>query len=179
MPTPLLSDLDSEVIQQYEILNTEVTRDHGPLHGIPFLGVYVADESGSAVPKSFHDTYKKRDSPETLIDAALGRIVIDEDAPGEQSGGDDIRITAAVHGGSGSIRQGIMRKLVVRFELGEGLHIYGEPVLQGMVATQVSVSGPPRWIPRCPRRKHCTWSPWACPNYCGRISNWNWPPASG
>ena len=29
------------------------------------------------------------------------------------------------------------------FELGEGLHIYGEPVPQGMVATQVEVTGPP------------------------------------
>jgi hypothetical protein len=36
-----------------------------------------------------------------------------------------------------------MRKLVVRFELGEGLHIYGEPVPEGMIATRVDVSGPP------------------------------------
>jgi hypothetical protein len=128
IPYPLLSDLDSEVIQQYGILNTEVTRDDGPLYGTPFPGVYVADESGRVVAKFFHDTYKKRDSPETLIDAALGRIVIAEDAPRAEGGGDDIKITAAVHGGSGSIRQGIMRKLVVRFELGEGLHIYGESV---------------------------------------------------
>lgn len=143
IPYPLLSDLDSEVIQQYGILNTEVTKDDGPLYGIPFPGIYVADESGKVIAKFFHDTYKKRDSPETMIDAALGRIVIDEDAPQAEGGDDNIKITAAVHGGSGSIRQGIMRKLVVRFELGEGLHIYGEPVPQGMVATQVSVSGPP------------------------------------
>ncbi len=36
-----------------------------------------------------------------------------------------------------------MRKLVVRFELADGLHIYSEPVPDGMVATSVSVIGPP------------------------------------
>ena len=143
IPYPLLSDVDSEVIQRYGILNTEISKDDAFLYGIPFPGVYIADENGVVVAKFFHDTYKKRDSPETLIDAALGRIVIDEDAPQAEGGSEDIRITAAIHGGKGTIRQGILRKLVVRFELGEGLHIYGEPVPQGMVATQVAVSGPP------------------------------------
>ncbi len=143
IPYPLLSDIDSEVIKRYGILNTEVSRDDAFLYGIPFPGAYVTDENGRVVAKFFHDTYKKRDSPETLIDAALGQITLDEAAPQVSGGSDEIRITAAIHGGKGSIRQGILRKLVVRFELGEGLHIYGEPVPQGMVATQVEVSGPP------------------------------------
>ena len=143
IPYPLLSDVDSEVIKRYGILNTEVSRDDAFLYGIPFPGAYVTDESGRVLAKFFHDTYKKRDSPETLIDAALGQILLDEEAPRASGGSDDIRITAAIHGGKGSIRQGILRKLVVRFELGEGLHIYGEPVPQGMVATRVEVTGPP------------------------------------
>ena len=143
IPYPLLSDLDSEVIKRYGILNTEVSKDDAFLYGIPFPGVFVCDESGVVVAKFFHDTYKKRDSPETLIDAALGRIIIEEDAPRAEGGVDDVRITAAVHGGKGSIRQGIIRKLVVRFELAEGIHIYGEPVPQGLTATQVVVNGPP------------------------------------
>jgi len=143
IPYPLLSDLDSEVIKRYGILNTEVSKDDAFLYGIPFPGIFVADESGTVVAKFFHDTYKKRDSPETLIDAALGRILIEEDAPQAEGGGDDVRITAAVHGGKGSVRQGIIRKLVVRFELAEGMHIYGEPVPQGLTATQVVLKGPP------------------------------------
>jgi hypothetical protein len=143
IPYPLLSDLDSRVIEQYGILNTEVSKDDAFLYGIPFPGAYVCDESGRVVARFFHDTYKKRDSPESLIDAALGRICIDEDAPRTEIAGEDIRITAAIHGGKGSIRQGIMRKLVIRFDLDDGLHIYGEPVPQGMVATQISVTGPP------------------------------------
>jgi hypothetical protein len=143
IPYPLLSDIDSKVIQQYQILNTEVSEDDAFLYGIPFPGVYVCDAAGVVIAKFFHDTYKKRDSPEMLIDAALGRILLDDNAPQQAAAGAGIRITAAIHGGKGSVRQGIVRKLVVRFELDEGLHIYGEPVPKGMVATRVDVTGPP------------------------------------
>lgn len=93
------------------------------------------------------DTLPGRDCPETLIDAALGQIQIEDDAPravnSTEDSDEDIRITAAVRGGKGSIRQGIIRKLVVRFELPEGMHIYGEPVPQRLTGTQVSIDGPP------------------------------------
>jgi AhpC/TSA family/Thiol:disulfide interchange protein DsbD, N-terminal len=143
IPYPLLSDIESAVIKHYGILNTEVSEDDAFLYGIPFPGVYVTDEDGVVVAKFFHDTYKKRDSPEALIDAALGRIQIEGDAPQATGGEPDIKITAALHGGKGSIRQGIIRKLVVRFELADGLHIYGEPVPPGLTATQLIVNGPP------------------------------------
>jgi len=138
-----LSDVESKVIRQYGILNTEVSRDDAMLWGIPFPGVYVCDEEGKVISKFFHDTYKKRDSAESLIDAALGKIVLDDEAPSAGGGDADIKITVAIHGGKGSIRQGILRKLVVRFDLAQGLHIYDEPVPAGMVATEVTVSGPP------------------------------------
>jgi len=131
------------VIDLFRIRNTEVRRGEAYLDGIPFPGVYVTDREGVVVAKFFHDSYKKRDSPELLIDAALGRVVLDDAAP-QASGGDaEVRITASLHGGRGSLRQGIRRQVVVRFELGEGLHIYGEPVPDGMIPTTVRVSGPP------------------------------------
>ena len=143
IPYPLLSDLDSEVIRDYGILNDRVGPDDAFLYGIPYPGVFVTDEDGVVVSKFFHDSYKKRDSPEILIDAALGRIEISDEVPQADAGDEELRITALVHGGKGSIRQGIRRHLVVRIELAEGLHIYGEPVPEGMVPTQVELSGPP------------------------------------
>ncbi|MFK8048775.1 MAG: protein-disulfide reductase DsbD domain-containing protein [Halioglobus sp.] len=95
------------------------------------------------IAKFFHDTYKKRDSAEIFIDAALGKIQIADDAPQATGGDSEIKVTAAIHGGKGSIRQGIIRKLVVRFELDPGLHIYSEPVPDGMVATSIKLLGPP------------------------------------
>lgn len=120
------------------------------LYGIPYPGVFVTDEQGVVVAKFFHDTYKKRDSPELLIDAALGRIELSADAPRAVGGEPSVRITAAVHGGRGTIRQGIRRHLVVRFELDPGLHIYGEPVPEGLVATNVQVEGPPGLVVEAP-----------------------------
>lgn len=143
IPYTLLSDVESEVIERYGILNTEISKDDAVIHGIPFPGVYVTDEDGRVTAKFFHDSYKKRDSADTLIDAALGHIELSHDAPAVSGGDDAIKLTVAVHGGDGSIRQGVIRKLVARFELGEHLHIYGDPVPDGMVATSVTVSGPP------------------------------------
>jgi hypothetical protein len=142
----LLSDIDSEVIEAYGILNTQIEPGDAFLEGIPYPGSYVTDEDGIVVAKFFHDTYKKRDSPELLIDAALGEVQLDDAAlrvDNAAEGEGEVRITVAVQGGKGTIRQGIRRHLVVRFELDEGLHIYGEPVPEGMVPTTVTVEGPP------------------------------------
>ncbi|MEM6706516.1 MAG: redoxin domain-containing protein [Acidobacteriota bacterium] len=142
LPFPLLSDIDSEVIRKFGILNEQVTKNDGLLYGIPYPGVYVIDEQGFVTAKFFHDSYKKRDSAELYLDAALGRLTVDDSAPQASGGDEQIRLTVAVHGGKGTIRQGVIRQLVVRFELPEGLHIYGPPVPEGMVATDVTVDGP-------------------------------------
>jgi hypothetical protein len=130
------------VIRRYGILNDQVDDGGAFLEGIPYPGVYVTDEEGRVVAKFFHDTYKKRDSPELLIDAALGEIRLDPESPASTGGTPEVRITAALHGGGGTIRQGIRRELVVRFDLDPGLHIYGEPVPDGMIPTTVTLEGP-------------------------------------
>lgn len=130
------------MIKQFGILNEQVTRNDALLYGIPYPGVYVTDEAGVVVAKFFHDSYKKRDSPELYIDAALGQLTLDECAPQATGGDADINLTVAVHGGKGTVRQGVVRHLVVRFELPDGLHIYGPPVPNGMVATTVTIEGP-------------------------------------
>lgn len=130
------------MIRDYGILNDQVAPGDGPLYGIPYPGVFVTDEEGIVVAKFFHDSYKVRESPEILIDAALGRVSLGNEGPSEQVVTQDIRITASIHGGRGTIRQGIMRHVVVRFELSDGLHIYGQPVPEGMVPTTVTVEGP-------------------------------------
>ena len=151
IPFPLLSDLDSEVIRRYGILNIQIEPEDGFFYGIPYPGVFVTDGDGTVVAKFFHDTYKKRDSAEVIIDAALGRVQVAEDAPRAAAAPEEgIKVSAAIQGGSGSLRQGIVRHVVVRFELPEGLHIYGESVPDGMVATTVSVNGPPGLVAEAP-----------------------------
>lgn len=140
IPYPLLSDVDSRVIRAFGILNDQVKPGDGPLYGIPYPGTYITDEHGVVIEKSFHDTYKRRASAESLIDAALGQILLGGDEPQAAGGDGEIRVSAHFRGGP--IKQGATRHVVVRFELPEGLHIYGDPVPEGMLPTRVSVEGP-------------------------------------
>jgi hypothetical protein len=143
IPYPLLSDLDSQVIRDYGILNDQIQPGDAFLYGIPYPGVYVTDPDGVVVAKFFHDSYKIRDSPEILIDAALGRTQIADDAARESVEDEEVRLTATIHGGRGTIRQGIVRHVVVRFEMRDGFHVYPGPVPEGMIAASVTVEGPP------------------------------------
>lgn len=43
MPFPMLSDVDSRVIREYGILNTEVEAGDFPIYGVPFPGTYIVD----------------------------------------------------------------------------------------------------------------------------------------
>ncbi len=138
----LLSDVDSAVIRDFRILNTQVEPGDVPIYGVPFPGSYVIDEDGVVVEKFFHDSCKKHDSPENLIDAALGRTALQPYEPTRSGGDRDVRVSATLHGGGGVLKQGSMRRVVVRFELGDGLHIYGEPVPEGMTPATVEVRGP-------------------------------------
>ncbi len=144
-PFHLLSDEDSKVIRQYGVLNDQIDEGDAFLYGIPYPGVFICDASGTNVGKYFHDSYKKRESAEMILDVLRGEVVMDESLP-HTSADADIPITAFVHGGNGSIRQGVRRKLIVRFELPDDLHIYDTPVPEGMVATEINLNGPPGLI---------------------------------
>ena len=53
IPFTLLSDIDSDVIRAYGILNDQVSPEDGFFYGIPYPGVYVTDEEGSSLRNSF------------------------------------------------------------------------------------------------------------------------------
>ena len=146
IPFPLLCDVGSQVIRAYGILNTQVGPDEVPFYGIPFPGTYVLDESGVVVEKFFPRHIANRECADAVLESSLGRILIGEDEPRATGGEDGIRITAAFHGGGGTLKSGIRRRVVVRFELPEGLHIYGEPVPEGLVPATVTVHGPEGFI---------------------------------
>lgn len=139
---PLLSDKGSRVIRHLGIQNHFVTRDQVPFYGIPFPGTYLVDEAGLVADKFFHRNLAAREAAETVIDSALGEILLGEDEPTGAGGDESIRVSATYHGGGGTLKGGVRRQIVVRFELAPGLHIYDEPVPEGMVATRISVTGP-------------------------------------
>jgi peroxiredoxin len=139
---PLLSDKGSKVIRSYGIENHFVTKDQVPYYGIPFPGTYLVDENGIVTEKIFSRGLANRSSAESMIDSALGEILLGDEEPSASGGDEDIQVSATYHGGGGSLKGAVLREIIVRFELGERLHIYDDPVPEGMVATRISVSGP-------------------------------------
>ncbi len=137
----MLSDSKSRVIREYGILNTQVPAHQLPFYGIPFPGTYVIDEEGRVIAKFFPRQIAMRESAETFIDSALGELFINDDELQVSGGDDDVKIDVIFHGGD-SLKTCLQRKVIVRFHLPEGLHIYGEPVPEGMVATSVEITGP-------------------------------------
>ena len=81
IPFPLLSDADSAVIRRYGILNTLVREDEVPFHGIPFPGTYVVDERGVVVEKFFPRHLANRESADSVLESALGELLMGEQEP--------------------------------------------------------------------------------------------------
>ncbi len=158
----LLSDVDSAVIREFGILNTLISPEDPEqaagrgFYGVPFPGVYVTDESGVVSEKFFHRHYASRASAGTIRDSALGEILARHEVPVVELGAEQVRISAFL---SDPAMQFETESTVhVRFELADGLHMYGRPLPDGYIASEVTVPdtpglrvGPIRYPPTHPR----------------------------
>ena len=139
----MLSDPDSAIIRRYDVLNTIVQPDDIPFFGIPFPGFFLLNEDGVIVDKLFNRHLANRDGIEQILDSFRGRIDPGSREPLTAVREDDgIEVTAFMRGGGGVLRLGPLRRLVVRVQMPDGLHIYDDPVPEGMVATSIEVTGP-------------------------------------
>jgi peroxiredoxin len=141
----LLADEDSAVIKKFGILNTTIDADTTIMdratgrsyYGLPFPGVYVTDEKGVVIEKFFYRHYASRASAGTIMNSALGEILMPKESPRESFSNDQIKITAFL--ADDALKFEYYSKIYVRLELEEGLHIYGGDLPDGFVATTVSV----------------------------------------
>ena len=141
----LLSDPDSAVIRDFGILNTTISVDDPEMHpgtgkgfyGVPFPGVYVTDEHGVVSEKFFHRHYGTRESGGSIRDSALGEILVGHEAPAAELENDQIKVTAFLS--DPTMRFETMSMLYVRLELADGLHIYGNPLPEGYIASVASI----------------------------------------
>ncbi len=128
----MISDARSEVISEFGILNTLIAEDDKPWFGIPFPGTYVTDAAGVIQAKFFEDSLVLRPGVDQLLRAAQGERV-EIAARVEQPD----TVTCAIEFDERPTAPGIVRELVVRFAVPGSLHLYGEPVPEGMVATTI------------------------------------------
>ncbi len=144
MSYDLLSDVDSAVIRQFGILNTLISPDdpeHRSFYGLPFPGVYVTDEDGIVTEKFFHRHYATRESAGAIRDSALGEILARHETPVAELGTDQVKISAFLSDSAMAFET--QSTLYVRFELNEGLHMYGRPLPDGYIASEVTVPDTP------------------------------------
>lgn len=141
----LLSDLNSSVIKQFGILNTLITPDEEAInrangqtfYGLPFPGVYVTDSSGKVAEKFFYRHYATRASAGSIVNSALGNVLMPKESPRQSRSDDQIKITAFL--ADESLKFEYRSLLYVRLELEPGMHIYGGDLPDGFIATTVSV----------------------------------------
>tara|TARA_B100001750_G_scaffold239516_1_gene247686 strand:+ start:735 stop:1592 length:858 start_codon:yes stop_codon:yes gene_type:complete len=130
----MLSDPDSEVIRSFGILNATIADDDHPWYGIPYPGVYITDSEGIIVEKFFENNFTVRPGPEQLLAAVRGEEVLLEERPDPVS-----EVSVDVDFVGDSLPVGISRQIVARFSLPEGMHVYGQPVPEGLVAASIEL----------------------------------------
>jgi peroxiredoxin len=141
----LLSDQGSEVIRRFGILNTLIDPDDPMRHpvsgqsfyGIPYPGTYVTDADGVVIEKSFFANYEKRISAGTLLDRALGKVLVHAGAPQEEAREATATITAFL--ADDALRLDVASTLYVRLAMDAGFHVYADPLPEGYLPTTVEV----------------------------------------
>jgi peroxiredoxin len=141
----LLADEGSKVIERFGILNTLIAPDDpakNPMsgqrfYGIPFPGTYITDESGVVVEKHFFQHYEQRVSAGTILDRAIGKVLIHDEAPQQEAREQSATITAFL--ADSELRRDVTSTLYVRIAMDAGFHVYANPLPEGFVATTVQV----------------------------------------
>ena len=130
----MLSDPDSEVIRSFGILNATIADADHPWYGIPYPGVYITDSDGIIVEKFFENNFTVRPGPEQLLSAVRGEEGLLVARPNPVS-----EVSVDVDFVGDSLPVGISRQIVARFSLPEGMHVYGQPVPEGLVAASIEL----------------------------------------
>ena len=156
----LLSDADHQAIEATGILNAlsvpeaeiDVTKVapfpvaaveemlQESTYGIPYPGSYLIGRDGTVIEKLFYRHYRTRPSVATVLRSGFGVDFEVRDHPRAEAGADGVRIRATL--GTEAMVYMETASLYIDIDLDDGLHLYGQPVPEGYVATEVTVTGP-------------------------------------
>ncbi len=128
---PMLSDKGSAVIKRYGILNTNIPTGH-PFYGIPFPGDFLIGADGRVREKLFVPDYQSRASASEILLRDFG----------ETNGGPAATIkadalAAKIVLSTGHAIAGQQLGVAVDISIAPGWHIYGDPLPENYVATDL------------------------------------------
>lgn len=101
----------------------------------------MTDENGVVTEKFFHRHYATRESAGAIRDSALGEILARHEVPAIELGTDQVQISAFLS--DPSLKFETQSTVYVRFELEDGLHMYGRPLPDGYIASEASIPDTP------------------------------------
>ena len=139
----LFADADAEVIRRYGILNTLVEPGED-FYGMPWPGSYLSDSAGRVVQKYFNQFHRIRETAALMLRDLDAKVDL-SGYPQSVSGA----IVATL--GAPDLKPYQRVELLVRIDLPEGVHAYGEPAPLGYLPTSVRVSGPEELVVEEPR----------------------------
>ena len=108
-------------------------RGRSPLvrHSVPGC---VTDSDGIILEKFFENNFTVRPGPEQLLAALKG-----EQVDLIKKNGDDQQVKVEVAFEGDTLPAGITRQIVARFSVPEGMHLYGQPVPEGLVPASIQL----------------------------------------
>ena len=115
-------------------------RPDEPVYGIPFPGSYLVGEDGRVTEKVFRREYQIRATGATVLRSGFGADVEQGGSLTAESAAGGATVSATLTARELKLMQQL--DLYVRIDLDEGLHAYGQPVPEGYLATEVTVTGP-------------------------------------
>jgi hypothetical protein len=124
---PLLSDPDSRLIRELNILNDTVPKDSA-FFGIPYPGSFLVDAKGVIVAKYFQDDFRER---YTSADILVHEFGATPDSAKTEVEGRQLTLTAAAS--NSMVAPGQRVALALAIDLKPNMHVYA-PGVEGYIA---------------------------------------------
>jgi Disulphide bond corrector protein DsbC/AhpC/TSA family len=141
----LLSDVGSKVIRALGLLNEHVYEHHAAYGvpkrdqhwGVPYPGILLLDEHGSVVQKRFQQSYRERETGVAILERGFGLSSSVHGAP-VQAQAQGVWVTARLDSPTYRVFQRLW--LTIDMDIDAGLHVYGQPIPEGLHALTVAVA---------------------------------------
>lgn len=157
----LFSDQGSKLIRDLGLLNEHVYEHHAAYGipkrdhhwGVPYPGVFLLDAEGRVTQKRFQQSYRERETGVAVLERGFGLASSAHGAP-VRSQAQGIRVAARLD--SPAYRAFQRLWLTVDIEIDTGLHVYGQPIADGLIPLTVEVTpaeGRSDGTPEFPRPK--------------------------
>ena len=132
---PLLSDIESKVIRDFGILNTNVPEGHHWL-GVPFPGTYMVGEDGRVIDRSFRADHRVRESVSVMLQESFSVQDIER---GESRSFTTPHLGGLAYFASPTVRPSQLTMLTVEVSIAEGVHINGPEPPEGYVPLELTL----------------------------------------